>query len=61
MVQDSIPSQLSMAKNRGVFRTKSNIYVGAFCQNSQRLSAVKYFWLGSKCTSGNTWTQLISQ
>ena len=31
------------SNSKGVFRTQSNIYDGAFCENSLRLSAVNYF------------------
>ena len=33
----------SYSNSRDVFRTQSNIYDGAFCENSYRLSAVNYF------------------
>ena len=33
----------SYSNSRGVFRIQSNIYDGAFCENSYRLSAVNYF------------------
>ena len=34
---------LNYSNSRGVFRTQSSIYDGAFCENSWRLSAVHYF------------------
>ena len=34
---------LNYSNSRGVFRTQSNIYDGAFCKNSWRFSAVNYF------------------
>ena len=30
-------------RNKGVFRTQSNIYDGAFCENIERLLVVNYF------------------
>ena len=38
---------------RGVFRTYSNCYDGAFCENSQRLKEVNYFCkrLHRKCSN----------
>ena len=41
--------------NRGIFRTKSNVFDGAFCKSTRQLSWLKNsiadVWLGSKYTS----------